>query len=51
MTPGPGRIRTVVDVPFARHARSWQAIASDPRFVALRDRLLALVRAPAAALA
>ena len=50
MTPGPGRIRTVVDVPFARHARSWQAIASDPRFVALRDRLLALVRAPAAAL-
>jgi NitT/TauT family transport system ATP-binding protein len=51
MTPGPGRIRTVVDVPFARRARSWDAIASDPRFVALRDRLLALVRAPAAALA
>src|SRR5690349_9618936 len=46
MTPGPGRIRTIVDVPFPRAERTWQAIGSDARFVALRERLLALVRAP-----
>ena len=46
MTPGPGRIRTIVDVPFPRAERIWQAIGSDARFVALRERLLALVRAP-----
>jgi NitT/TauT family transport system ATP-binding protein len=51
MTPGPGRIRTIVDVPFPRAERTWQAIGSDGRFVALRERLLALVRAPAEAVA
>ena len=47
MTPGPGRIRTIVEVPFPRAERTWQATGSDARFVALRERLLALVRAPA----
>jgi NitT/TauT family transport system ATP-binding protein len=46
MSPGPGRIRTIVDVPFARDARTWSALNADPGFGAMRDRLLDLVRAP-----
>jgi ABC-type taurine transport system ATPase subunit len=48
MTPGPGRVRTVVDVPFARDARTWSALNADPTFNAMRERLLDLVRAPGA---
>ena len=44
MTPGPGRIRTIVDVPFARHERSWARLNADASFAALRERLLDLVR-------
>jgi NitT/TauT family transport system ATP-binding protein len=44
MSPGPGRIRTIVDVPFARAARTWAALNADPAFNAMRDRLLDLVR-------
>jgi NitT/TauT family transport system ATP-binding protein len=44
MSPGPGRIRTIVDVPFARDARSWAALNADSAFNAMRDRLLDLVR-------
>jgi NitT/TauT family transport system ATP-binding protein len=51
MTPGPGRIRTIVDVPFPRAARSWAQLNADTAFAALREQLLALVRtAPAGAL-
>jgi len=46
MSPGPGRIRTIVDVPFARDARTWSALNADPAFNAMRDRLLDLVRTP-----
>jgi len=50
MTPGPGRIRTVVDVPFARGERAWARLNADAAFAALRERLLELVRlAPAGA--
>jgi NitT/TauT family transport system ATP-binding protein len=44
MTPGPGRIRTVVDVPFARNERVWARLNADASFAALRERLLELVR-------
>jgi NitT/TauT family transport system ATP-binding protein len=44
MTPGPGRIRTIVDVPFARSGRTWNALNPDPAFAALREQLLELVR-------
>jgi NitT/TauT family transport system ATP-binding protein len=44
MTPGPGRVRTIVDVPFARESRSWAALNADPAFASLRERLLELVR-------
>jgi len=48
MSPGPGRIRTTVDVPFPKDARTWAALNADPAFAALRDRLLQLVRASGA---
>ena len=48
MTQGPGRVHTIVDVPFARHARTWTSLNADPAFAQLRDRLLRLVRAPSA---
>jgi NitT/TauT family transport system ATP-binding protein len=44
MTPGPGRIRTTVVVPFAKAERTWSGLNADPRFAALRDELLRLVR-------
>ena len=44
MTPGPGRIRTIVRVPFARELRTWAALNTDPAFAALREQLLGLVR-------
>jgi NitT/TauT family transport system ATP-binding protein len=47
LTPGPGRVRTIVDVPFARAERTWAQLNADARFAPLRDRLLELVRAPA----
>lgn len=47
LTPGPGRVRTIVDVPFARAERTWATLNADARFAPLRDRLLELVRAPA----
>lgn len=52
MTPGPGRIRTIVDVPFERDARTWARLNADSAFVRLREELLALIRvAPRGALA
>jgi NitT/TauT family transport system ATP-binding protein len=44
MTPGPGRIRTIVRVPFAREMRTWAALNTDPAFAELREQLLGLVR-------
>ena len=49
MTPGPGRIRTTVDVPFAKAERTWAGLNADPRFARLRDELLQLVRTPSGA--
>jgi NitT/TauT family transport system ATP-binding protein len=49
MTAGPGRIRTIVDVPFDREARAWSLLNADPAFASLREQLLALVRTDATA--
>ena len=46
MTPGPGRIRSIADVPMPKATRTWAAMNADPSFAALRDALLAQVRAP-----
>jgi NitT/TauT family transport system ATP-binding protein len=46
LTPGPGRVRAIVDVPFTKEERSWAALNAHARFGPLRDRLLSLVRAP-----
>jgi NitT/TauT family transport system ATP-binding protein len=44
MTPGPGRIRTTVHVPFAREHRTWAHLNAEPTFAAMREHLLDLVR-------
>ena len=44
MTPGPGRIRTIVDVPFAREQRTWAQLNAQPSFAVMREHLLGLVR-------
>ena len=44
LTPGPGRLRAVLEVKIARHRRSWATLNSDPEYVELRDRVLQLVR-------
>jgi len=44
MTAGPGRIRTIVDVPFPRAERTFARLHGEPAFIALRDELLGLVR-------
>ncbi len=51
MTPGPGRIRSIVDVPGPKATRTWQSVNADPAFVALREQVLSLVRAPASSVA
>jgi NitT/TauT family transport system ATP-binding protein len=45
MTPGPGRIRASIPIPFPRTERTWAAMNANPGFAELRDRLLDLVRA------
>ncbi|HEV8499992.1 MAG TPA: ABC transporter ATP-binding protein [Casimicrobiaceae bacterium] len=46
MSPGPGRVLHVVDVPFAKASRTWKSLNADPAFAALREALLDLVRTP-----
>ena len=44
LTPGPGRVKAVIDVPIARELRNWTTMNANPQFVALRERVMALVR-------
>ena len=44
LTPGPGRVRDIVDIPIPAEDRTWSRIAANPYFAPLRDRVLALVR-------
>jgi NitT/TauT family transport system ATP-binding protein len=44
LTPGPGRVKEIVDVPIARERRDWTTLASDPEFARIKDRVLASVR-------
>ncbi len=44
LTPGPGRLRTVVDIGIPREVRQWDTITADCRFLQLRDRVMKLAR-------
>jgi NitT/TauT family transport system ATP-binding protein len=44
LTPGPGRIKSIVDVPIPRARRNWQEMNQDPEFIRLRDEVLVQVR-------
>lgn len=44
LTPGPGRVREIVDIDLARDHRRWDALANDTRFAELRERVMGLVR-------
>jgi len=46
LTPGPGRLREVVEIDIPRQARHWDRITGDARFIELRDHVLKLVRDP-----
>lgn len=44
LTPGPGRVKEIVDVPIARDRRDWATLGADPEFARIRDYVLASVR-------
>lgn len=44
LTPGPGRVKEIVDVPIARERRSWAVLGTDPEFIRIKDHVLASVR-------
>jgi NitT/TauT family transport system ATP-binding protein len=44
LTPGPGRIKAMIEVPIPRNERNWAHLNADPTFIGLRDRVLELVR-------
>lgn len=46
LTPGPGRLREMVEIDIPRQARHWDTITGDPRFIELRDHVMKLVRDP-----
>ena len=46
LTPGPGRLREVVDIDIPRDVRHWDTISTDKRFLELRDYVMKLVRDP-----
>jgi NitT/TauT family transport system ATP-binding protein len=45
LTSGPGRLKAVIPVNIPRGERTWAKLPNDPEYVALRDRVLELVRA------
>lgn len=48
LTPGPGRLKAIVSVDIPRERRHWATVTSDPRYVALRDEVMGMVRRPEA---
>jgi NitT/TauT family transport system ATP-binding protein len=48
LTPGPGRVRSIVPIAFPRDDRTWSAVNAHAEFARLREKILDLVRVPAA---
>jgi NitT/TauT family transport system ATP-binding protein len=44
LTPGPGRLSAMVEVPIPRARRDWTQMHGDPEFAKLRDHVFDLVR-------
>ncbi len=44
LTPGPGRLRAVLEVEIPRSRRSWATLNGDAEYGGLRERVLRLVR-------
>jgi len=44
LTPGPGRLRAMIEVTIPRAQRDWAHMHSDPDFISLRERVFELVR-------
>jgi NitT/TauT family transport system ATP-binding protein len=44
LTPRPARLKEIVPVAIPRARRTWEKMNTDPEFIALRDRVLQLVR-------
>jgi NitT/TauT family transport system ATP-binding protein len=44
LTPGPGRLRAVLEVTIPRRRRSWATLNGDAEYLDLRERVLQLVR-------
>jgi NitT/TauT family transport system ATP-binding protein len=44
LTPRPARLKEIVPVGIPRERRTWERMNTDPEFIALRDRVLQLVR-------
>jgi NitT/TauT family transport system ATP-binding protein len=44
LTPGPGRVKEIVDVPIARDRRIWSQLGTDAEFARIKDHVLASVR-------
>ena len=44
LTPGPGRIKAIVDVDIPREQRSWAGLSGNPEYETLREDVYRLVR-------
>lgn len=44
LTPGPGRIKAIVDVSIPREQRSWAGLSGNPEYERLREEVYRLVR-------
>jgi NitT/TauT family transport system ATP-binding protein len=44
LTPGPGRLKAIVDIDIPRAQRSWAELGSNSRFAELREQVFELVR-------
>lgn len=47
LTPGPGRVRDIVDIDIPRERRRWDLLNADARFNMLKDQVQSIVRAAA----